>query len=349
MFGKKDLTSRSLPLRAAWSVVVVVVMLASLPTATALALQRPKSETACSRRLPIKHAVVADLDSTGSESDNRRSFLAQSTGLLGALLMASTATPPAALASEVRAPLEVLRPATRVRLYLEQLISLCQDAVKASTNSQDKTIVFKPLADLLLGPDPVFLQPGIEESLSRRYLEIDTSKAWQAARLKDRERKGAERGVAVGTLNDKVNTSVQQWQLSRQWQILRQRQQTLESKNPLRAALNAYTNNLVFGDNYQLNAQGELRKSLIRNDALPDVHAVVVSDLDLRDLYRNQFLQNMDDARAELAFQRDRVEEPLDPSELLRYLRLAQTALDEWFAFIPPDDVAEARKSVLAE
>ena len=43
--------------------------------------------------------------------------------------------------------------------------------------------------------------------------------------------------------------------------------------------------------------------SLIRNDNLPSLTAVITSDLDRRDLYRNQFLTAIYDASAEAAYQ----------------------------------------------
>jgi hypothetical protein len=88
------------------------------------------------------------------------------------------------------------------------------------------------------------------------------------------------------------------------------------------------------------------KKALVRNDALPDVNAVVVSDLDLRDLTRNQILQNMDDVQAEVAYQLNNNKSDIDFEEILTYLQKANTALEEWLAFIPYEDVAEARRAV---
>jgi len=150
-------------------------------------------------------------------------------------------------------------------------------------------------------------------------------------------------GVDYTTPYDRFNTAVQSWGDKRQFQILRKRQRSLEKANKMRAAFNAYTNNLVFGDNYQLNAAGEEKKRLIRSDALPNVNAVVVSDLDLRDLYRNQVLQNMEDAKAELEYQLKQQDEGMmDMGEVLVFLREAKLACQEWFRFIPEDDVKSA-------
>jgi len=149
---------------------------------------------------------------------------------------------------------------------------------------------------------------------------------------------------------DRLNTAVQQWGDRRTFQILRGRQRQLEESNGMRAAFNAYTNNLVFSDNYQLNVDSLTKKQLVRNDALPDVNAVVVSDLDLRDLIRNQVLQNMDDARAELVYQiNSDKEQDIDVEEILTYLRQAQGSCKEWFDFVPKSDVEEALQAVLSE
>jgi len=136
-----------------------------------------------------------------------------------------------------------------------------------------------------------------------------------------------------------------------QFRILRSRQRSLEKSNSIRAALNAYTNNLVFGNSYRLNVQGTERKNLVRSNALPDVNAVVVSDLDLRDLYRNQILENMDDAKAELVYQQRRQDSGQSPDvgEILTYLLAAQEASDTWFGFIPKDDVQQALEDVKVE
>lgn len=64
-------------------------------------------------------------------------------------------------------------------------------------------------------------------------------------------------------------------------------------------AFNYYTRQLSFADEYVLTASKEERKQLIRNDNLPSLTAVITSDLDRRDLYRNQFLTAIDDASAE--------------------------------------------------
>lgn len=248
-----------------------------------------------------------------------------------------------AYATEVRGPIELLRPATRVRLYIDHAVEICLSIRNGSSSD------ISSLDELArhFDSEPITFMTPEETRLSKQYLEIDTSSSWQAARLKDRETRGAELGIDYTTPYDRLNTVIQQWGDKRQFQILRTRQRQLEQSDSIRAALNAYTNNLVFGDAYQLNVQGDAKKNLVRQNALPDVNSVVVSDLDLRDLYRNEILQNMENAKAELKYQLQTGE--TDIGEVLGYLQHAQTACEQWFGFIPSSDVETAFQNVLQE
>ena len=249
-------------------------------------------------------------------------------------------------ASEVRAPIECLLPATRVKLYIDEMVSLCTALLVSSRNGNDSSALALDRLEKLLFNPPVFIRAD-EASITQTYRKIKTQNAWNKARRSEREQRGAELGIDYTTPYDKFNTAIQEWGDQRQFKILRKRQLQLDSEIPMRAALNAYTNNLVFGDGYQLNAQDEEKKNLVRNDALPNVNAVVVSDLDLRDLIRNQILQNMDDTRAELKYQ---MQQPnLEVQEVLNYLSEAQTSCDKWFRLIPDQDVKTAISIVLSE
>ena len=110
-------------------------------------------------------------------------------------------------AADVRGPVELLRPATRVRLYIDHAVRLCteiQNSNNVSVSSLD------PLSDYFDHEPPSFMTPD-ESKLSRRYLEIDTSSGWQSARLKEREARAAEIGIDYTTPYDKFNTAIQQW------------------------------------------------------------------------------------------------------------------------------------------
>ena len=277
--------------------------------------------------------INLDKDFEVGIDSRRRIFVGTS---LVSLLFQQSQPSIAQAASEVRAPLELLRPATRVRLFIDEALNL------PITND---SLGLERLREFLDHP-PSFMTDE-EEKLSQLYLEIDTSTAWQQARRKDREARGKEAGIDYTTPYDQFNTAVQQWGNRRQFQILRQRQLALDQANPVRAALNAYSNNLVFGDSYQLNAEDDVRKSMIRDNALPDVNTVVVSDLDLRDLYRNQVLEGLECARAEISYQQRSGE--VDTAEVLNCLKVAQESCRAWFRFIPVDDVAAALKAVQEE
>ena len=122
-----------------------------------------------------------------------------------------------------------------------------------------------------------------------------------------------------------------------------------ESGNELRAALNFYTQQLQFGDRYLLTASAEEKKRLIRNDALPSLTAVITSDLDLRDLYRNQFLTAWDDLIAEVAYQVKLPVSEVDVADVLDLMEQSSTALNKWFALIDPEDVQVALETVRNE
>mmetsp|Transcript_59565 Transcript_59565/g.69610 ORF Transcript_59565/g.69610 Transcript_59565/m.69610 type:complete len:314 (-) Transcript_59565:304-1245(-) len=267
---------------------------------------------------------------------SRRQALLASVAAFGTLL------PVQSYASEVRAPIECLLPATRVKRYITDVVNACNNV---STGKGLDARALEQFETLLYNP-PVFIKEN-ELKATKTYRSIKTQNAWNKARRTEREQRGAELGIDYATPYDKINTAIQEWGDQRQFRNLRKRQLQKDVENPMRAALNAYTNNLVFGDGYQLNAQDEEKKNLVRNNALPNVNLVVVSDLDLRDLIRNQILQNIDDARAELKYQ---LQQPTpDMQEILMYLEKAQTSCDEWFQKIPVQDVKVATNLVSSE
>jgi len=123
----------------------------------------------------------------------------------------------------------------------------------------------------------------------------------------------------------------------------------LKPNKSIRLAFNTYTAYLRYDDKFTLNGSPSERKKLIREDRIPDVKQVITADLDLRDLYRNQVLTNVDEARAELRYQMDECAKgnEVDGEELLRLLNAAGNACDEWFNLISIDDVNEAMDIVL--
>lgn len=120
----------------------------------------------------------------------------------------------------------------------------------------------------------------------------------------------------------------------------KQRQQQL-SGPAVRATCNAYTSQLRFADSYVFTADKETKSSLIRRDGgVPSIQQVIISDLDLRDLYRNEWQTLVDDIQAELYYSRD-------VAELDSLLTRAMQASNHWFDLISPQDVIEAREAIL--
>ena len=113
----------------------------------------------------------------------------------------------------------------------------------------------------------------------------------------------------------------------------------------MRAAFNFYARQLTFADEYVFTASKEEKKRMIRNDEVPTLAAVITSDLDRRDLYRNQFLTAIDDAAAEAAYLVKQKGEEEDV-ELVELVKQAHDALESWFALIVPQDVEEAVREV---
>jgi hypothetical protein len=126
-----------------------------------------------------------------------------------------------------------------------------------------------------------------------------------------------------------------------------------------RAAMNLYTSNLNYGisksssssssrqnqspTEYYTITDPAWRRDYIRaNDGLPTVDQVVAADLDVRDLYRNQVQQRLDDASAEL-YSRE-----CDVEELQSVVVDAAKSFDMWLDRISDEDVADAIQAALA-
>jgi len=314
------------------------------------------------RREPVVNQMVAESSSHDCESSQflptRRSILSS---LAGSFFTASTCAARGALAMDddsstestmtstssksdrkPYAPLENLLPATRVKVLIDESFDTATALVQ-STDKQDKDKLVVKLKSLLLDPHE-FFKTRQELSTSKTYLEQETGRDWQRARREERKNMFQ---IQVDPATE-LNEAFEQWGERRQFKRLRRQQLALEQSNKMRAAFNAYTNNLVFGEKVTVTASPEEKKRLIRQyDQLPDVTSVVRSDLDLRDLYRNQVLTAMDDAKAELEYQLSCDEK--DFSELVSILKDAQSSCSEWFKFVPENDMKQALDIVVHE
>jgi len=293
------------------------------------------------------------------------------------------------------APLQALLPASRVKLTIDNAIAVANEiieldasykyqnnvntstmsmpvsvsvSVSVSVNSEAYKSKKNELANALNGIIIEREQRGFMTPLFISNERNDGSTATTTATNASLNRKSNTK-LYDETYKEKLNnlsspTEIPLALLSqagdkRQFQILQSRQRKLESKSPIRQALNYYTRQLVFNtETYVLNANAETKKQMIRNDALPDIQSVIVSDLDLRDLVRNQILDAYDDVRAELQYQlknsnsnngtADNIEE-FDATELRELLLRAQKECNEWFGFIEERDVQEAMDVVTLE
>jgi hypothetical protein len=153
------------------------------------------------------------------------------------------------------------------------------------------------------------------------------------------------------SIPNKMAAVFNQADVERQWGMLQYAESNREKDNPIRAALNYYTQQLVFnGDSYLLTASKEEKKQMIRSgQGLPTLTAVITSDLDLRDLYRNQLLTAIDDACAEVAFQVKQPLEAIDLADTVSLMNQAHVACDNWFALISEQDVREALSAISSE
>lgn len=137
--------------------------------------------------------------------------------------------------------------------------------------------------------------------------------------------------------------------VERQWGMLQYAESKREQDNEMRAAFNFYTSQLQFADSFALTASKEEKKRMIRNDELPSLSAVITSDLDLRDLYRNQFLTAIEDAKAEVSYQLKQPRDSVDVTDVVELTNQAHTACIKWFGLIPVQDVQAALDTVTNE
>ena len=177
--------------------------------------------------------------------------------------------------------------------------------------------------------------------------------------------------VTNSNIGTQIAARLNQADVERQWGILQYEQRQKDAANEVRAALSYYTRQLQFdGNALVLSATSrEQRKQMIRNDAIPTVTATITSDLDLRDLYRNQFLTALDDVTAEVVYQikettstgssgsgsstgsssSSTLLQSVDCSEVIELMDQCTVALNKWFDLIDPEDVQEALTTVRKE
>ncbi|GFH57372.1 hypothetical protein CTEN210_13848 [Chaetoceros tenuissimus] len=245
------------------------------------------------------------------------------------------------------APASALLPAARVKYTVEESIRLLEEL---ETFGTDK----KPLDDVIMDLNKLI---GVNSYMSP--LSGNESKKNKAAPIDEELMKPSKAKLYQETYNDKLKDispiDVPYALLTkagdyRQFDQLQKRQRKLEKLNPIREAFNYYTRQLQFDTEYYvLNASAEDKKKMIRNDALPDIKSVIVSDLDLRDLIRNQVLDAYDDVKFGLEYQVNNYKtgkSDFDGNELKATLMRAKNEIDRWFSFIDSSDVNAAMETV---
>ena len=235
------------------------------------------------------------------------------------------------------APNEALLPAVRVKLSIDDAIKLIENYDNSSMQQKQQYIT--KLQKSLLQPQNYIQSSlqlqGVPNQPSKQYLEsykpMNGDLPFQLYLIK----------------NGDVST----------WKDLKRKEKEQEKTNEIRAAFNAYTDVLSFsGNSYVLNVDSKTKSNMIREDKLPELKQVITSDMGMRYLYRNQILNAMDEVKAELQYQvklmdgkHNDTDDDVDLSELLRLLKLAQSACDKWFGLINETDLNLALTTVLEE
>ena len=235
------------------------------------------------------------------------------------------------------APIDTLLPAARVKITLDSAVDIA-----AKLDASNDIIYLHDLESLLLlpqnytrGTKPIEVPQQPAQSYLKSYEEYRN----QISIL--------EKPGAMLVQNGEIDT----------WKRLKRQERAKEDIDEIRAALNYYTSNINFdADKFQFTATKDERSKLIREDKVPDVKQVIVSDMGLRYLLRNDILTACDDAKAELRYQMKlstgdnaKQDEVVDGSDLLELLRSAQSACNEWFALIDEKDTLAALDIVRKE
>jgi len=274
---------------------------------------------------------------------DRRSVLDEIVKSTASLLIVYTIDKQPARAVAPFAPVDTLLPAARVKITLDSAVDIASKLVVASNdkgldNNNNKELL-QDLESLLLipqdymkGTSPIDVPQQPAQSYLKSYEDYRNSVSI------------LEKPGAMLVQNGEIDT----------WKRLKRQEKAREDTDEIRAALNYYTSNLNFNsDKFVLTASKEERSKMIRDDKIPDVKSVIVSDMGLRYLLRNDLLTAVDDARAEVRYQLKQLNNngasSIDGSDLLELLLTAQSALNKWFDLINKEDTLAALDIVKRE
>jgi len=258
------------------------------------------------------------------------------------------------------APLEALLPAARLKLWMDEayeMTSLLSGPSSTDKRKKDEIQICDTilrLNNLLSSPPKLFFQ-GERQQLKKSGGAGGGSMMGQmTSSVSSANKDQYQRNRKNLNVGDKFVAMLNQADVERQWGMLQYAESKREESNEMRAAFNFYTQQLNFnGDTYVLTASKQDRKDMIRNDALPSLTSVITSDLDLRELYRNQFLTAVEDVQAEVAYQAKQCQSSssgggeVDVLDVQELMMQAYTALSKWFSLIPQKDVQEAVEKLL--
>lgn len=294
-----------------------------------------------------------------AETTTRRAFLSRSVGYV-AVAAIITGLPAAAPADEGAsaaadgsedydrggrpfAPTQALLPATRLKLWVEDVHALTQEA-KGIEDATARLEAVRRADEKLSSPPELFRG----EKMEKRTAFSSTAQLTTGISSANKDQYQLNRR-GLTNIGDKVTAALNQADVERQWGMLQYAESKREEGSEMRSAFNFYSRQLTFGERYVLTASPEDRKRMIRNDELPTLTAVIASDLDRRDLYRNDFLTAIEDAKAEAAYQARQSAGDVDVAELVDLVSRARSACDDWFSLIAPRDVEDAVKAVESE
>jgi hypothetical protein len=195
------------------------------------------------------------------------------------------------------APTSALLPATRAKIWIENSHKILED----TSTSRDKTLedlnyalTHRPILFVLRGEEPL-------SRISSPIFAQFTAKKGNGNNNNNNNNSNNPLSSSPGAIISKALNRADE---ARQWGMLQSQESKNERQNELRAAFNFYTQQLEFDSNsYAWTGSAEERSRRIRDDRIPTPKSVIVSDLDLRDLYRNQLLTALDDATAEVNYQ----------------------------------------------
>ena len=269
------------------------------------------------------------------------------------LYLAQPLGPPGADGKLTRpyAPAEYLVPAARVGLYIYKTLSVAEEITKLQQKSDESQDDSAKLQDLWTKLDALILSPpsfikSIDPNVSRNdgyggAPPIIGEIGMAAQKRRERREQSIDADLASELFEPGQLIGER-----RSWKQLQKAEMKREAASEVRRALNIYTTNLNFNRNkYSFKGSAEEKTALIRNDRLPTATDVIRSDLDSRDLFRNQMQTSLEDSKAEYIYIKKECGGDVskaDLSELVSLLRATKDAIEKWFSFIADSDVKAA-------